>query len=201
MHTLRVMALSCVCVLAATPSLRAATHFCDRFRSKADAAWGDQDGVWTIAKRSYYATAPSNAPLTYTDLVSYQALSNFTLSVTVNDVYDGGIWLRSNWNGAANGVLLVVGGAYSNYTGLYWHIVTNGVVSAPKNLANIAGLRGSTAKIKVVVKGKTYAAYVNGTASPATTLTDTTYSTGSAGLYDNSAAPEETFSTFCLSAH
>jgi hypothetical protein len=183
------------------PSLRAATHFCDGFKSKTDAAWGDQDGVWTIAKRSYYATAPSNAPLTYTDLVSYPALTKFTLSVTVSDVYDGGIWLRSKWNGAANGVLLVVGGAYSNYTGLYWHIVTNGVVSAPMNLATISGFRGSTATVKVVVKGKTYAAYVNGSASPATTLTDATYSTGSAGLYDNSAAPQEIFSKFCLSAH
>ncbi len=123
------MALSGVIALAVMPSLRAATHFCDSFTSKTDPAWGDQDGVWTIAKPSTYATAPSNAPLTYTDLVSYQTLSNFTLSLTVNDVYDGGIWLRSNWNGAANGVLLVVGGAYSKYTGLYWHIVTNSVVS------------------------------------------------------------------------
>jgi hypothetical protein len=201
MRQIYAMAFAGVAVLAAMPSLHAATQFCDSFKSKTDPTWGDEDGAWAITKRTYYATAPSNTPLTYTDLVSYQALRNFTLSVTVNDIYDGGIWLRSNWNGAANGVLLVVGGAYSNYTGMYWHIVTNGVVSAPKNLATISGFRGSTAKIKVVVKGKTYAAYVNGSASPATTLTDTTYRTGSAGLYDNSAAPQEVFSKFCLAGH
>ena len=201
MQHIRAMALSVVAVLAAMPSLHAATHFCDGFKSATDPAWGNEDGAWKIAKRTYYATAPSNAPLTYTDLVSFNALSNFTLSVTVNNVYDGGIWLRSSWNGAANGVLLVVGGASSNYTGLYWHIVTNGVVGPPQDLATLQGFRGSTAKIKVVAKGKTFAAYVNGSATAATTLTDSTYTTGSAGLYDNSAAPQETFSKFCLTGH
>jgi hypothetical protein len=181
------------------PCAQAAALFCDGFKSHSDSAWGNQDGNWAIAKHKYYATEPSNDPLTYTDLVSYQSLTDFSIKVTVNEVYDGGIWLRSNWNGLANGVLLVVGGAASNYTGLYWHIVTNGTVSPPMNIVTLPGFGGSTAKIKVVVKGENYAVYVNGSRTAATTLTDPTYGSGSAGLYDNSAAPQETFGKFCIS--
>jgi hypothetical protein len=143
---------------------------------------------------------PDNNPLTYTDLAKYQSLKNFTLDVTVNDVYDGGIWLRSQYNaGAPNGVLLVIGGACGSYTGVYWHVVQNGSPGQCLNEVNVPGLEGSNAKIKVVAKGNTYKAYVNG--AMVTSLTDTTYTTGSAGLYDNSAAPQETFSHFCLKAH
>jgi len=185
--------------LAVTPALAAET-FCDSFRTKNDPAWGDQGGSWTVAGRKYYATAPDNNPLTYTDLVNYQSLKNFTVNVTVNDVYDGGIWLRSQFNaGAPNGILLVVGGACSSYTGLYWHVVTNGDAGQCLNLANVSGLEGSKAKVKVVVKGDTYTAYVGG--KEVTSLTSSTYSAGSTGLYDNSGAPQETFSHYCLSAH
>jgi hypothetical protein len=186
-------------LLAATPALAGGT-FCDKFVSKNDPAWGDQDGSWTIAKRRYYATMPDNNPLTYTDLTDYQSLTSFTLNVTVNDVYDGGIWLRSQYNGGApNGVLLVVGGACSNYTGLYWHVVHDGSAGQCLNEVNVSGLEGSNAKIKIVAKGDTYTAYVNG--AMVTSLTDSTYTTGSAGLYDNSAAPAESFSHFCLKVH
>jgi hypothetical protein len=183
-------------LLSVAPALAGST-FCDKFANKNDPAWGDQDGSWTIAKHRYYATMPDNNPLTYTDLDDYQSLKTFTLDVTVNDVYDGGIWLRSQYNGGApNGVLLVVGGACSNYTGLYWHVVQNGNPGQCLDEMNVSGLEGSNAKIRVVVKGDTYTAYVNG--AMVKSLTDTTYATGSAGLYDNSAAPEETFSDFCL---
>jgi hypothetical protein len=185
--------------LAVTPALAAKT-FCDGFKAKNDPAWGNQDGSWTIAGRKYYATAPDNNPLTYTDLVDYQSLKNFTVNVTVNNVYDGGIWLRSQSNAAApNGILLVVGGACSNYTGLYWHVVTNGVPGQCLNEVNVSGLEGSNARVKVVVKGDTYTAYIGG--KKITSLTDSTYTAGSTGLYDNSAAPQETFSHYCLSAH
>jgi len=186
-------------LLSVTPALASST-FCDSFASKNDPAWGDQDGAWTIAKHQYYATMPNNNPLTYTDLTDYQSLKNFTLNVTVNDVFDGGIWLRSQYNaGAPNGVLLVVGGACSNYTGVYWHVVQNGSPGQCLNEVDVPGLEGSNAKIKVVAKGDNYTAYVNG--AMVTSLTDTTYTKGSAGLYDNSAAPEEPFSHFCLKAH
>jgi len=188
-----------VLLLAVNPAL-AGTSFCDSFANKNDPAWGDQDGSWTIAKHKYYATMPNNNPLAYTDLVDYQSLKNFTLDVTVNDVYDGGIWLRSQYNGGApDGVLLVIGGACSSYNGVYWHIVQNGSPGQCLNEVNVPGLQGSNAKIKVVAKGNTYTAYVNG--AMVTSLTDMTYATGSAGLYDNSAAPQETFSHFCLKAH
>lgn len=184
---------------AVTPALAAKT-FCDSFKMKSDPAWSDQNGSWTIAGHRYYAAAPDNNPLTYTDLVDYQSLKNFTVNVTVNDVYDGGLWLRSQFNaGAPNGILLVVGGACSSYTGLYWHVVTNGVPGQCLNVANVSGLAGSNAKVRVVVKGDTYTAYVAG--KKVTSLTSSAYSVGSTGLYDNSGAPQDTFSHYCLSAH
>jgi hypothetical protein len=183
-------------LLGVTPALASST-FCDSFASKNDPAWGNQDGSWTIAKHRYYATMPNNNPLTYTDLTKYQSLKNFTLNVTVNNVFDGGIWLRSQYNGGApNGVLLVVGGACSDYNGVYWHVVKGGNPGQCLNELDVPGLQGSNTKIKVVAKGGNYTAYLNG--AMVTSLTDTTYKTGSAGLYDNSVAPEETFSHFCL---
>ena len=198
------MKLFCLLPLAgalvlAAPASRAATRFCDAFKSKTDPAWGDQSGAWTIAKKRYYATQPSNAPLSYTDLVADQNFRTETVSVTVHNVYDGGVWLRSHWNGAANGILLVVGGAYSNYTGLYWHVVTNGVVGPAQNEVDVPGLQGSTVKLKIVAKGTTYSVFVNGATTATTALTDTTYSSGSVGLYDNSASPQESFGPFCVS--
>ncbi len=186
-------------LLSVVPASASST-FCDSFVSKHDPAWGDQDGTWTIAKHRYYATMPDNNPLTYTDLTDYQSLKNFTLNVTVNDVYDGGIWLRSQYNGGApNGVLFVVGGACSNYSGVYFHVVHDGSPGQCLDEVNVPGLQGSNAKIKLVAKGHTYTAYVNG--AMVTSLTDTTYRTGSTGFYDNSTAPAETFSHFCLKVH
>lgn len=198
-HISRVQVTFMAALLASPPALASST-FCDTFMNANDPAWGNQDGSWAIAHRKYYATKPNNNPLTYTDLVNYQALKNFTVGVTVNDVLDGGIWLRSQYNaGALNGVLLVVGGACSSDTGLYWHVVQSGNTGNCLNVVSVPGLKGSKAKIKVVVKGDTYTAFVNGT--EVTSLTNATYTSGSAGLYDNSAAPAESFSHFCMNAH
>lgn len=103
---------------AVVAPVRAATHFCDSFKSPTDPNWGNQDGAW-IAKRKCFATQASTDSLTYTDLVSYQSLSDFTLKATVNDVYNGGIWLHGKWTGVVNGVLLVVGGA----AGEFWKVL------------------------------------------------------------------------------
>jgi hypothetical protein len=54
----------------------------------------------------------------------------------------------------------------------------------------------SNAHIRVVVKGDTFSAYVNGSSSPATTLTTTAFTSGGVGLYDFSA---QTFDNFVLS--
>jgi hypothetical protein len=197
-HSATVKILAALLAIAGTTKLHAATSkFCDKFTTKIDTNWGNQRGAWQIAKKKYYATAPNNSPPTYTDLTALQNLQNFTVTATVNDVYDGGIWLRSNYNGGAvNGILLVVGGAYSNYNGLYWHVVTNGNFAPPVNEANVPNLEGSNAKIKIVVKGSSYKAMIGG--KVITTLTDTTFTTGSTGLYDFSTAPQETFSNFCV---
>ena len=189
---------------AAAPAMAART-FCDSFHP-ASTTWGDQRGGWRSGARQYDAASPNNNPPTYTDLTPYSALTNFTVWVTVNDLNDGGIWLRSNYNGGnVNGVLLVTGGDIGTNNGFYWHVVTNGVYSPPMQLVSVPGIQGTTVALKIVVKGSTYKLYMAGSTTPLTTLSDSTFASGSVGLYDFSptsgaSSPRgETFSKFCFS--
>ncbi|MEQ9408839.1 MAG: PEP-CTERM sorting domain-containing protein [Fuerstiella sp.] len=124
---------------------------------------------------------------TYTDVSTLTGLTDFAVDVDVNDLDDGGIWLRSDYNGGSlNGVLLVTGGNGGTYDGLYWHVVTNGSVAAATGFAAQTGLQGADVHIRVEVIGNTYSAFLNGSAMAFTTLTDSTFSSGSVGLYDYS---------------
>jgi hypothetical protein len=196
-------------ILAARPA-HAKVVFSDNFTGGANAAWGNQSGQWRAVKGTYDATVPGNGqahPVTYTDVTTETALTNFTVSVTVKDLNDGGVWLRSGYNGGQiNGVLLVTGGNLGTYNGFYWHIVQNGVFSAQMNPAPLPGAQGSTQHLKIVVKGSTYSLYVGGAKTPLTTITTTAFTSGSAGLYDfspNSGAPSprgEVFDNFSINA-
>jgi hypothetical protein len=187
------------------PPAHAGKVFCDRFRPAANAAWGDERGAWRAGAAQYDASMPNNNPPTYTDLTTYQNLGNFTVWVTVNDLNDGGVWLRSGWNGGAiNGVLLVTGGDIGTNNGFYWHVVQNGVFSSPMSPVSVPGIQGSKVPLKIVVKGSTYKLYIDGAKTPISTLVDPTFSVGSVGLYDFSptsgaSSPRgQTFSDFCL---
>jgi streptogramin lyase len=73
----------------------------------------------------------------YSDL-SY-ALGDFSVDVDVNNLQDGGIWLRSSFDsGSESGLLLVTGGFGGSGTGLYWHTVQSGSYSGTLN--PVAGL-------------------------------------------------------------
>ena len=188
----------------ATPAVAART-FCDHFRPTASANWGNERGEWRTGKGQYDASLPGNSPLTYTDLTPYQDLTNFTVWVTVNDLNDGGVWLRSRWNGGAiNGVLLVTGGDTGTNNGFYWHVVTNGTAGPQLQNVSVPGIQGTNVALKIVVKGNTYKLYMNGSGAPLSTLVDSTYASGSVGLYDFSPtsganSPRgETFSAFCM---
>src|SRR5262245_40732885 len=159
--------------------------FFDNFTSGASPGWGNEVGNWTAVGGVYFAQAPSNSPLTYTSITTSigATLTDFAIDVDINDVRDGGIWLRSVDN--ANGILLVTGGGGSGFTGLYWHIVTGGNTGAILGLVTNLFTPGvSDPHIRVTVSGNTYSAFVNGSAVAATTLTTSTFSSGRAGLYD-----------------
>ncbi len=96
-----------------------------------------------------------------------------------------------------NGVLLVTGGHSGSGTGLYWQTVSNGTFGPITN--EVTGLFTSgisNAHLHIVVAGNTYSVYVNGSTTPATTLTTSAFASGKVALYDNSS---QTFSNVSLS--
>jgi hypothetical protein len=165
----------------AGPASAQVVLFSDDFAAGASPLWGNEVGSWVAAGGVYTAQLPSNSPPTYSGLPF--ALGFFTFDVDINNVQDGGVWLRSANN--ANGVLLVTGGAASGFTGLYWHTVVGGTVSPPLNLVNGLFTPGvSDPHLRIEVSGDDYAVFVDGNLTPATTLTTNLFPTGRAGLYD-----------------
>jgi hypothetical protein len=164
--------------------------FKDNFTGGAKPDWGNESGQWRALQGTYDASVPGNGtthPVTYSSVATHPALTNFTVKVTVKDLNDGGVWLRSAYNGGLiNGVLLVTGGSSGTYNGFYWHEVQNGVFSGQLNPAPLAGAQGSTQKLKIVVKGNSYSLYVGGATTPLTTLTTGDFPSGAVGLYDYS---------------
>jgi hypothetical protein len=174
------------CVFAV--GVHATVVFSDNFNAGADPAWGNQSGQWRARHGTYDAKIPGNGqthPVTYTDVTTEKSLADFTVHVTVKDLNDGGVWLRSDYNGGQiNGVLLVTGGDLGTFNGFYWHIVQDGNFSAPLNRVDFPGAQGSTQKLRITVKGTVYSLFVGTSATPLTTLETSVFSTGSVGLYD-----------------
>jgi hypothetical protein len=199
MRTWLTTLLAVIAVLTTAPA-QAAQIFSDNFNSgTADAQWGNNSGNWTAAGGSYRAQSPSNSPLTHT-LLPFN-LSDFILEVDVNNASDGGIWLRSD--ASRTGILLVIGGLSHSGTGFYFHEVHNGGaggILAP----SAAGLfaQGDEIHIKVVVAGDDYQVFLGNAVTPATTLTNTAFASGLAGLYDfgcGQGGCPQSFDNFSLS--
>lgn len=183
---------SACCLL--TAQTQAGILFSDSFDGGASPLWGNEVGSWAAAAGVYFAEAPNNNPLTYTGLPF--STTDFTLELDINNVRDGGIWLRSIDN--RNGVLLVTGGAFSGSTGLYWDIVINGAGGSSLNTVSGIFTPGvSDPHLKVEVAGNTYSVFVDGAATPATTLTTDAFSSGRIGLYNFS---EQTFDNVVVTA-
>lgn len=117
----------------------------------------------------------------------------------MNDIKDGGIWLRSSFaGGQASGVVLITGGSGGSGTGLYWHTVHNDSVSeilSPSGSLFTSGV--SDPNLRITVIGDTYSVYVDGSPTAATTLTTSDFAAGRAGLYDFSI---QTFDNFEINA-
>jgi hypothetical protein len=185
--------------MAAVAGAQAQTIFSDNFDAGASPQWGNQRGNWLAAAGVYDAQLPNNSPLTYSGLPF--VLTDFAVEVDINDVGDGGIWLRSDAAGQ-NGVVLITGGlgwgaGGGGGTSLYWHVISGGFGSGILNEAtNVFTNPGDEdAHLRVTVVGDLYSVFVNGSAIPATTLTNTDFASGRVGLYDFSS---QTFDNFTL---
>jgi hypothetical protein len=159
--------------------------FFDDFTNGANPAWGNERGSWRALDGAYDATSPSNNPMTYSSVTTLPKLTDFTVKVTVNNLNDGGLWLRSSFNGGAiNGVLLVTGGYGGSFDGLYFHVFRNGNPGDPLSKVDVPGLQGKNVDLRVIVAGNTYSVFLNDAETPVATLVDSTFSSGSFGLYD-----------------
>lgn len=189
--------------------------FSDLFSPAASSAWNNFTGGWTTSGGTYYATAPNNNPAAVT-LLPYN-LSDLTVTVTVNNVGDGGILLHNDYqqspafsNNPADGVELIIGGdGYGQGSrgggagnSIYWADADGSVINAASGVVT----PGGTYTVTVTVQGDLYSAYLNGSSTPVTTLTYSGAPSGDVGLYDDQpntttgagSGPPTTFSDFSL---
>lgn len=183
---------------------RAATVFLDDFNSAPNAAWGNEYGGWSTTGGVYNAQQLDVFPATRS-LVSSLTLSDFTVTVNVNNAQNGGVWLRArNTSGpiGVEGILLTTQAGY-----LYWHAVENGSYGPAFGGTNpsVTPIPNSY-ELKVEVQGGQYSAFVNG--ALVSTIVSGTYSSGIlvsnsfssglVGLYDFSTT--QTFDNFKIEA-
>lgn len=177
-----------VAVLCLVTTTHAASVFNDDFDTGASGLWGNEVGNWSDAGGVYRATAPHNLPAAYSSLPF--DLSDFTVSVDINNVDDGGIWLRSQHTGAGQsgveGVLLVTLSGQ-----LYWHVTVGGNYGGALNPVGA----GPYTRVTVEVVGDTFAAFLDNQIMPATTLNSSTFPTGRVALYQFAS---QTFDNFSL---
>ncbi|MDQ2842493.1 MAG: hypothetical protein M3Y72_15890 [Acidobacteriota bacterium] len=201
---------------AALPASAATVSFSDNFTPSPSPLWNNYAGNWTDTSGQYYAQAPNNNPSTYSGL-PYQ-VTDYTLTVTLNNLGDARIWVRGNGTDQlsgsstdANGIALILGGngyGQGNRVGnadtsVYW--VAPGMGSAVNELKGVF-TPGDAYTIRVTAVGDTFSAYVNNSSTPVTTLVDSSFAYGKVGLYDDQPngltrsgfGPPTTFSNFSL---
>jgi hypothetical protein len=155
--------------------------FHDDFNLGASPIWGNDSGNWNVSNGSYSTTSGGWS----TSFLPF-VLSDFTLDVDINDVWDGGIFVRSEYNnGLYNGVSLITGGQGGGGSGLYWHTWQDGVHSGILNHSGSVFSPGGDIHVRIELQGDTYSAYLNGSSSAATTLTTSLIQTGQVGLFNN----------------
>ena len=193
-------------VSAATP-----VSFTDTFTPAASAQWNNYTGNWTATGGQYAAQVPNNNPLAVSQL-PYD-VTDASVTVTVNNLGDGGILLHSDGTNQ-NGVLLVLGGAGYGQgqrggaagNAIYWSTITSGNATGNNNEVNGVFTPGQTYTLTATVVGNTYSAYINGSNTPITTFTTSAFPHGTVGLYDDQpntttgsgSGPAQTFSNFSL---
>lgn len=175
----------------------AQTIFTDNFRSGASPLWGNEVGNWSAAGGEYRVSAPANSPAAFSSLPL--TLTDFSVDFDISGVEDGGIYLRST---PVPGSEIGIQGVLLNLKipdrgpKIYWHIMTNGTdASIPLNVSYIP--YGRNPHVHIEVSGNSYAAFVNGSPTPATTLTTSLFPSGRVALYSFSS---QGFHDFILQA-
>ncbi len=179
------LSLAAVLMVAAAPSASAQV-FTDTFTGGASSLWQNEHGGWFAAGGAYDSTFPANYPNACSSLPF--DLSDTVIECDVLGANDGGIWVRSadapGTSVGRKGILLVTAPP-SVASGVYWHVVPTGdgygsIIGAAPGLF----VPGSNVHVRIEATGNTYKAYINGSATPATTLIDGTFSHGNVALYD-----------------
>ncbi len=176
--------------------------FYDDFEPGASPLWGNELGDWYASGGVYQAGSLSNNPPTRSSL-PFQ-LKDFHIYVQINNVRDGGIWLRSSnleTPGSSSGVMLITGGFCSDDSGLYWHVVKDGEVGPCLNVKTGLFIPGeSDPYLRIEVTGNTYSAFLYGSETPVTTLTNSDFPSGQVALYDYSAQTFDEVDLFSIPA-
>jgi hypothetical protein len=190
-RTKALRALSCTWLFLAllasvTSAWAGGVTFTDSF-SPPSALWSNSSGNWTATSGDYFAQVPNNNPGADT-LLPFD-LTSYTLTTTVNGLGDGGIVVRVNGAGTESITLVLGGLGYGQGargggagTAIYWGDNTNPI----QNEVTGVFTPGNTYTITVTAVGDTFSAYINGSSTPVTTLTDSIAgSDGTVGLYDD----------------
>lgn len=162
-----------------------AAVFTDDFNSGPSSFWENNYGDWTADGGVYSATNPSTSPNAASALP--WELTDFTIEFDINNVSDGGVWLRSSETTGSigrNGVLLV-----TRSNRIYWHVVTDGsnYGSSLNPVNNLFAGSGGNPHLKVEVSGSTYSVYLDDALTPISVFNNLTFMSGQVALYDFSA--------------
>lgn len=159
-------------------------QFFDNFNSGASGYWGNESGAWVASGGVYSAGLPSNFPNASSSLP--WVVGDGEIEADINNVTDGGIWIRSSSAGGSIGrvgVLLI-----TKNNSLYWHVVTD-PNSYGGSLNTVTGFfnQGDNIHLKVKAVGNDYFAYLNGSNTALTGVTTAAFASGQFALYDFSA--------------
>lgn len=199
-HTVRV---SLIAVITAATLLVGQTTFADMmpifeddFENGADALWGNERGGWIVDNGKYRSTSPNNNPQSISMLPF--DLEDFVIDVDIENVQDGGVWLRAEFDGnnnPVNGVLLVTGGYTGTFGGFYFHTVTNGSFSGALGQTGTLFTPGvSDINVRILVEDDLYQVFLNGDfQNPVTSINYGSLTSGQVGLYDYSAQSFDNF--------
>ena len=171
-------------------------YFADNFDEGASPLWGGEVGSWAVTEGLY--GDQSNNPYSYSSLPF--DIRNYTVDVDVTNVQSVGLWLRSDYDGLYDGVILVANIGYGSTGALHWHTYNDSVTGDCLDVVDQGWELGvADPHVRVEVNGDNYTAYsydADGAPTAATTLVTDAFASGRVALYDHLG---QAFDNFVLS--